>query len=179
MLGLGAPQILVLPVAVLVGLGSRRLPIGVGFAGDARRALRAGTRIPAGDHPERVGLSLRQIQIRSAQRSAPGQSDAGGADDRVDPAVKDVAVAAGPQLLDGGVLDAGLPEDAPEGGDVLGAAPGREHLELWRQLADRLDEDLPHRLADLFPEEAVGSSVGEEPGEVAHPEAAWQQAAAG
>ena len=36
-----------------------------------------------------------------------------------------------------------------------------------------------HRLADLFPEEAVGSSVGEEPGEVAHPEAAWQQAAAG
>ena len=58
----GAADLLVLLVFVVLVLDSRRLRAFARATGRARHDLTGG--IPAGAHPDRVGLTLRQIQMR-------------------------------------------------------------------------------------------------------------------
>ena len=58
----GAADLLVLLVFVVLILDSRRLHAFARSTGRARHDLTAG--IPAGAHPDRVGLTLRHIQMR-------------------------------------------------------------------------------------------------------------------
>ena len=64
MRSLGAADLLVVLMFVVLMLDSRRLHALVRPTGRARRAARSGPGIPAGLHPDRVGLSLHHIQMR-------------------------------------------------------------------------------------------------------------------
>lgn len=66
MLSLGIPEFLILLTAILMAYGSWRIPKLIRSADEARRSFQTGTRLPADQPFEPVGLTLRQIQFRGS-----------------------------------------------------------------------------------------------------------------